>query len=157
MTKVFSEYVTLLDEIERIPVTARECRNVSVERRAEVIASVVELVRYRVLPQSDRDWAGRAALLDDDGEVDGGGSAGGSDHSAIQAALDELAEADPVNGARVQQLLYRVHAAIAGHFSEAELMVASLADEEIAVPGRRRITGRPRVTVESTGPSAWFG
>ena len=146
MTDVFSQYVTLLDEIEQIPVTARESRTMSAQQRAAAVAGVVELVRERVLPQSDRDCAGREALFDD-----GSGAAlRAADHDAILASLEGLERVNPASAARVQKLLYRLHAAIAGHFSEAELMLTSTGEDELLLraPFARR---------EYVGPSAWFG
>ncbi|HEY4828095.1 MAG TPA: hypothetical protein VIH85_15070 [Solirubrobacteraceae bacterium] len=148
MSDVFSEYVTLFDEIEQIPVTARESRLLSVPQRAEAVARVVELVRDRVLPQSDRDCAGREALLDDGS----GGALRLPDHDAILAPLEELDRVDPADGARVQELLYRLHAVISGHFSEAEVMLTSMGDDE---PAPR--TGGRFVRREYARPSAWFG
>jgi hypothetical protein len=162
MTDVFSQYVTLLDEIEQIPTMARESPSLSTAQRAELIARVVELVRDRVIPQSVRDTAGREALLDDGGGVLGtvavaGVAVGSADQKAILAPLDELARVNPSNAARVQVLLYRVHAAIAGHFSEAELMLASIADDEEPMARTGRITGRRLGRDEYAGASAWFG
>src|ERR1700733_9310958 len=70
MSEVFSQYVTLVDEIEQIPIMARESRTLSPEQRTAVMAQVVALVRDRVLPQSDRDCASREALLDDEDASD---------------------------------------------------------------------------------------
>jgi hypothetical protein len=158
MTDVFSQYVTLLDEIEQIPVTARESRNLSTEERAAAVARVVDLVRDRVLPQSARDRAGREALLDDGrGARSTGVAFRSARHDAIRAPLAALASVNPADGARVQELLYRLHEAIAGQFSEAELMLASMAAEGLPAPPGPRIRAREMVTVECTHPSAWFG
>lgn len=162
MTDVFSQYVTLLDEIEQIPSVARRSRSLTTAQRAEVVARVVELVRDRVLPQSDRDCAGREALLDDGGGMVSVAAAtdvmlGSADHDAILAPLDELARVNPADVVRVQQLLYRVHAAIAGHFSEAELMLASMGDDADLVQRPPRITGGRFTEREHAGASRWFG
>ena len=162
MTDVFSQYVTLLDEIEQIPTVARQSRALTTAQRAEVVARVVELVRDRVLPQSDRDRAGREALLDDGGGMVSVAAVtdamlGSADHDAILARLDELAHANPSDAVRVQQLLYRVHAAIAGHFSEAELMLASMGDDADLVQRPPRITGGRFAKREYAGASRWFG
>jgi hypothetical protein len=164
MTDAFSEYVTLLDEIEGIPVAARASARLSDEQRAATVARVVELVRDRVLPQADREEAGLEALL---GEglavfVRTRGTSGGVEREAIGAPVDELARADPRDGALVQELLYRLHAAIAGHFGEAELILASAGMEEqsprrgssTAASWRRASESSDR---DHTGPSSWFG
>ena len=158
MTDSFSEYVTLLDDIEQIPATAREAPNLPAEQRAVVMARVVALVRDRVLPQSKREGAGLDALLDDGrGSFDSAASAGVTGHDAILAPIDELASANPQDGARVQELLYRVHAAVAGRFSEAEVMLAAVGDEDEPARG----AARPRPGRVGGGgdmrPSPWFG
>ena len=164
MTDAFSEYVVLLDDIEQIPVAARASPSLSTEQRAATTAQVVELVRGRVLPQSDREDAGLQALLGDGltALARTAGASGAADRDAILAPVDELIRADPRDGARVQELLYRIHAAIAGHFREAELMRASAGIEEQpprhgAPPdasGRHASERSPR---EYAGPSTWFG
>ncbi|HYB29635.1 MAG TPA: hypothetical protein VEF89_23700 [Solirubrobacteraceae bacterium] len=158
MTDEFSQYVTLLDEIEQIPVIARESPNYSAEERGATVARVVAFVRDRVLPQSDRDCAGREALFDY-----GGGAAvadvalRSTSHDAILARLESLARVNPTDAPRVQAVLYRLHAAIAAHFSEAELMLASMIEEGLPTRPGPRIRAREMVAVERTHPSAWFG
>lgn len=164
MTDAFSEYVTLLDEIERIPVAAQASAGLSSEQRAATVARMVELVRDRVLPQSDREEAGLQALLGDGPAAFARTreTSGWVDHDAILAPVDELARADPRDGARVQELLYRLHAAVARHFGEAELILstAGLGDQS-PKPGSLTAASRRRATKTShrdhTGPSAWFG
>ena len=164
MTDAFSEYVTLLDEIEQIPVAARGSAGLSNEQRPATVARVVELVRDRVLPQSDREAAGLEALLGDGlaALARTRGTVGGVDHDAIVAPVDALARADPRDGARVQELLYRLHTAIAEHFGEAEMILATAAIEEqshrhgsSAAASWRRATERSHR--DYTGPSTWFG
>jgi hypothetical protein len=177
MNDAFSDYLTLLDDIEQLPLAARESPSLSAEERATVVARVVELVRNRVVPQSDREEAGREALLDDGGSASRGApatqAAGLAGHDAILAPIDELVDANPKDGARVQELLYRVHTAIACRFGEAELIHASMPDEEppairasplgpgpsVGKLGTRSpalFVGMPGRRVQ-TGPSAWFG
>ena len=147
MNDPFAEYVELLDDIERIPVTAREAPKLSPEQRAAAVSQVVTLVRDRVLPQSDREDAGLDALLDDGSELSSGALMAGLDyHDAILARVDELAGASPADVIHVQELLYGLHSALAGHFSEAEVILSSRVEYELAAP----------VTVHS-GASSWFG
>lgn len=153
MADVFSEYVTLLDEIEQMPVTARESRTMSPQQRAAAVECVVQLVRERVLPQSDRDCAGREALFDDGSDA----ALRSADHDAILAPLEQLERVNPANAVRVQKLLYRVHAAIAGHFSEAELLLSSTGEDDEPTARAPRIGGERFMRREYAGPSAWFG
>lgn len=157
MSDVFAEYVTLVDDVEQIPAVARRCPTLSAAERAATVAQVTDMVRHRVLPQSDRQEAGLAALFDDD--TPRAASAPAGDHDAIVAAVDELEHADPENGPLIQQLLYRLHDAIAGHFGETEVILAGAVAEEL--PPRRRITsptgwGAPGEPAR-VGPSYWFG
>ena len=164
MTDPFSEYVALLGDIEQIPVAARELPSFSCEQRAATMARVVGLVRDRVLPQSDLDEAGRDALFGDRAPLAGapGAARDTTDHEAIATPVDELAHADPRNGTRIQELLYRLHAAIAGHFGDAELILAStVVDKPPGIHGMS-IEARARSDSdiderEDTGPSRWFG
>ena len=164
MTNPFSEYVALLGDIEQIPVAARDLPSFSSEQRAATMTRVVELVRGRVLPQSDLEEAGRDALFDDRATPAGAPRAARdtTSHEAILAPVDELAHADPRDGARVQELLYRLHAAIAGHFGEAELMLAATAVETPPrihgmSSGARARSDSDIDEREDVGPSRWFG
>ena len=164
MTNPFSEYVALLGDVEQIPVVARELPSFSSEQRAATMARVVELVRDRVLPQSDLEAAGRDALFDDRATPAGAPRAvrDTTDHEAILAQMDELAHTDPRDGARVQELLYRLHAAIAGHFGEAELMLAATAAESPPrihgmSSGARARSDSDIDEREDVRPSRWFG
>jgi hypothetical protein len=164
LTDAFSDYVVLLDEIGQIPAAARASPNLSTEQRAATVAQVVELVRNRVLPQSDREEACLETLLGD--ELTALAHARRvpetTDHDAILAPVAELTHADPQDGARIQTLLYRIHAAIAGHFGEAELILAPAQLEEPAPrhgasPGSSDLHASERGHRYHPGPSAWFG
>jgi len=164
MTDAFSEYVMLLGDIEQIPVAAQESPKFSTEQRAEAIVRVVDLVRDRVLPQSDREEASLEALVGGGRRTFGGARAASAaeDHDAILEPVEELTHADPRDGARVQQLLYRIHAAVAGHFAEAEVILASARAEEQPPTRGSSLRGTWREAREKslgkhTGPSAWFG
>jgi hypothetical protein len=160
MSDAFSNYLMLLDDIEQIPLTARESPGLPTGERAVVIARVVQLVRDRVLPQSDREEAGLEALLGDGliGLTRERGTSGAADHDAILAPVDELTRADPRDGARVQELLYRLHGAIARHFGEAEVILASAGSEKRPPsPGASGRYVSARSQRAHTGPSTWFG
>jgi hypothetical protein len=144
MRDAYSEYVALLDHIEHIPVASSEASRLSPEECAVVMARIAKFVRDRVLAQSDLEAERLGALLH------GGVAAVAGerealrrtpDHHAIVELIDELAHVDPRDRVRVQTLLYGLYAAIAGHFVEAELIVASASE------GER----------DYVSPSAWFG
>jgi len=147
MNDPFSDYVGLLDDIERIPLTAREAPRLSPEQRAVAVAQVVALVRDRVLPQSDLKDAGLEALLDDGGDASSRGiQSGVPHHDTILARIDELAGASPSDVIRVQELLYGLHTALAGHFSETELILLSQSEDKA-----------PASAAAPLGASRWFG
>lgn len=144
MSTAYSRYVGLLDDIEHIPVAASEASRLSPDERAVVIARIVKFVRDRVLPQSDLEEERVEALLQ--GEVASPvlrreGLQRTPDHDAIVQRIDELAHVDPGDRVRVQSVLYQLYAAIAGHFGDAELMLAPESEGE-------------RGTVAALG---WFG
>lgn len=165
MSDSFSEYVALLDDLQQIPLTARESSTLSTEQRAVTMARVLQLVHDRVLPQSDREHAGLEALFHTGvapAADDQRAATRAQAHETILAPAEALARADPRDQVRVKELLYRLHAAIAGHFGNAQLMVASAAAEEPpAAPRQSAATSAPAVTdmrepAHST-PSCWFG
>ncbi len=164
MSNAFSEYVALLGDVEHIPETARELPMLSARERARVMARVVDFVRERVLPQSDLEEQGLDALSYSVVAAVGDErtSPRRRDHDAIVERIDELAHGDPQDGAQAQELLYRLHGAIADHFGDAELMLASASDWGWSPPRRQPVTmsslsaegARER---DYVGPSPWFG
>jgi hypothetical protein len=85
-----------------------------------------------------------------------------TDHEAILAPVDELAYADPRDSARVQELLYRLHAAVVAHFGEAELILAASAVE--TPPRMHGMSSGAHTRSDSdideredVRPSRWFG
>jgi hypothetical protein len=130
MSDAFTNYVALIESIDHIPVAAQQSRSLSPEEREVVMTRVVDFVRDRVMPQ---------AKLEDDGAEDvfytglaaipePGGAAWHTPDHEIARLAEELARVDPADGARVRELLYELHTAVARHFGEAELMVASAFD-----------------------------
>jgi hypothetical protein len=163
VTDAFSEYVALLDDVQEIPLAARESPELSTEQRAATVARVVRLVHDRVLPQSDREQAGLDTLFY--GGMPAIGSDRGSTTRARETILtpaEELARVDPRDEARVQALLYRLHAAIASRFREAEVIVSSAAADE-PPPMQHRSRPPDAWSAPDPGerdrftPSGWFG
>jgi hypothetical protein len=129
MSDAYSEYLTLLDDMEHIPLAASEASRLLPEERVVMMARIIKLVRDRVLPQSDLKKEGLEALTQ-------GGVAAVPGHPEARQrtrdhdAIDELASVDPRDRVRVQRLLYRLYEAIVGHIGEAEMMVASVFEDE---------------------------
>jgi hypothetical protein len=130
MSDAFSNYVALIESIDHIPLAAQQARTLSPEEREVVMTRVVDFVRERVMPQAELEddgvedvfYTGLAAIPEP------GGTAWHAPDREIARLAEELAQVDPADGARMRELLYELHAAIARHFGEAELMVASAFD-----------------------------
>jgi hypothetical protein len=90
----------------------------SPEERGLVRARVLDFVREQVVPQAEREE--EAA----DGPF--------YEHGRITRTAEKLAGVDVNDGVRVETLLYELHAAIARHFAEAELMFNSAWDDDAA-------------------------
>lgn len=131
MSNAYSEYSTLLDGMEHIPLAASGVSRLSPEERAVVMARIIQFIRDRVLPQSDLEEEGLQALVQ--GEL---AALAGHPHARHRTrdhdAIDELASVDPRDRVRVERLLYRIYedVAIAGDLGEAERRVASLFEGE---------------------------
>jgi hypothetical protein len=89
----------------------------SPEERGLVRARVLDFVRQQVVPQAE-------------GEEAVHGLSNG--HGRIKRTAKKLAGVDVNDGVRVEALLYELHAAIARHFAEAELMLNSAWDDDAA-------------------------
>lgn len=159
MSVAFSEYVALLDDVEHIPLAARESASLSTEERAAVVARVVNFVRRSVFPRSDREeeavealfYSGVAAVAGDDGTP-----RRRRDHDAIAERIDDLARGDPRDGGRMLELLYRLYETIAGRFGDAEPMVAWAPDEESPPTRRRSALGSGRSAAARAQATTWI-
>ena len=58
MSNASSSYVALIDNVEHIPLAARESPTLSPDERAVLIARVLDFVRDGVVPQAEREDAG---------------------------------------------------------------------------------------------------
>jgi hypothetical protein len=101
-------------ELARIRKTARAVPGLSPEERQSVIDPIVTFMRERLLPRADAEEAAifpkltRAFCCDVTDVLV-------FDHLVIEGQAAELAAADPRDGARLQELLYGLHALIRSH------------------------------------------
>jgi hypothetical protein len=136
MSQPLERYVALLNDVDHIPLAARETPALSREERATIVARVLEFVRDDVLPQADIEEEAQEALfyagvgvVTDDGVF----PRWRPDHDDIVARMDALAGADPADGTAVQDALYGLHRAAERHFQgAAEFLLGGL--DELAGP-----------------------
>jgi hypothetical protein len=107
-------------------------------------------------------WLGLVPSRQQSGESDRHGSISNTGSKYARRILVEAAR-HPIPGpSGGQELLYRLYAAIAGHFGGAQLMVASAVAEDLP-PMHRRSVATSAPSVIDTGerdhptPSGWFG
>jgi hypothetical protein len=133
-TKPFLDlHAELRDHVEHFPVVAHELSDLSVDERIDVIERVVVFLSEMLLPhavEEARLLYPRAALLlskpDDSSVV-------AFDESAVRTRIRELAEVDPRDVGRVQELLYALYALLCSHFwREEQLYLELLASDREA-------------------------
>jgi hypothetical protein len=123
------EHEELLDGVEHIRLAARELPVLSPLERDAVRNRIVEFLRGTVVPHSrleEHDLYPRvAALL---GHPDATAPMV-YDHLAVRERIADLADADPGDLARLQELLYGLHALIRVHLWKEEELYLPLVDE----------------------------
>jgi hypothetical protein len=103
-------------ELERIRKAARAVPGIAPDDRRSVIAPIVTFMHERFLPRAEAEEAAIYPKL---------ARAFSRDvttlllfhHRLIERQAAELAAADPREGARLQELLYRIHGLIASHLA----------------------------------------
>jgi len=122
------EHGALLGDVEHIRLAAREIPDLSPEERALLRDRVLAFLRGALVPHS---------LLEESGLYPEVAAALGSqlatapmiyDHLAIRERIVDLAEADPRDGPRLQELLYGLHALIKVHFWKEEELYLPLVE-----------------------------
>ena len=121
------EHSQLLDQVERMPVIARELPALSGEERIEIVEGVVAFLAEILLPHAEAEqhvlYPGAERMLGDD--RDGGAVA--HDRREVRARIAELAASDPDDVGALQEILYALHALLAVHLEhEAEVYLKLL-------------------------------
>ena len=124
------EHRELLGDVEHIRLAAREVAGLSPEERDAARARVLEFLRGTLVPhaqEEERELYPRVA------EILGHPDATAPmiyDHLAIRERIADLADADPADAARLQELLYGLHALIKVHFWKEEELYLPLVERE---------------------------
>lgn len=128
------EHRHLLAQVGRIRLTAGEVADVPVEEREALVAGALDFLRTSLVPHAEWEEQVLYAAV---GEALGNPAATATmvrDHVAIARMIEALADADPADTARLQELLYGLHALITVHFEKEEEVYLPVleADPELA-------------------------
>jgi iron-sulfur cluster repair protein YtfE (RIC family) len=122
------EHRHLLVHVGQIRVAASEVTELAVEEREALVGRVLEFLRKTLVPHAE--WE-EQVLYTAVGELLGDPRATASmsrDHVAIGRMIEALAETDLGDVARLQELLYGLHALITVHFEKEEEIYLPLLD-----------------------------
>jgi iron-sulfur cluster repair protein YtfE (RIC family) len=122
------EHRHLLAHVDQIRVAAGEVSDLAVEEREAVVGRVLDFLRRMLLPHAE--WE-EQVLYTAVGELLGDAKATAimsRDHVAIGRMVEALAETDFRAIARLQELLYGLHALITVHFEKVEEIYLPLLD-----------------------------
>ena len=122
------EHRHLLVHVDQIRVAAGEVSDLAVEEREAVVGRVLDFLRNMLLPHAE--WE-EQVLYTAVGELLGDAKATAimsRDHVAIGRMVEALAETDLEDIARLQELLYGLHALITVHFEKEEEIYLPLLD-----------------------------
>jgi iron-sulfur cluster repair protein YtfE (RIC family) len=122
------EHRDLLSHVEQIRIAASEVTELGIEERGAVVGRVLEFLRKTLLPHAERE---EQVLYTVVGELLGDEKATATmsrDHVAIERMIDALGEAERADVARLQELLYGLHALITVHFEKEEEIYLPLLD-----------------------------
>ena len=128
------EHRRLLAHVDQIRAAGSEVTDLSPQERESLVGHILEFLHETLVPYADWEEQVLYAAV---GKVLGSTAATATmsrDHIAIRRMIDALAEADSSQVARLQELLYGLHAVIVIHFEKVE---------EVYLP---LLEGRPEVT-----------
>lgn len=130
------EHQHLLVHVGQIRVAASEVTELAVEEREAVVGRVLEFLRKTLVRHAE--WE-EQVLYTAVGELLGDPKATATmsrDHVAIGRMIEALAETDLGDVARLQELLYGLHALITVHFEKEEELYLPLLDAQPDVAAR---------------------
>ncbi len=114
------EHAELIAHVEHIRQAAGEVARVSPEERRAIVQRILGFLRNTLVPHAAaeervlyREWARLVGSPDAAAPMV-------HDHEAIVARIDALAQADPGDVDRLQELLYGLYALISVHFRKEE-------------------------------------
>ena len=122
------EHRHLMAHVDRIRLAGGEVRDLPPGERAALVTEVLDFLRGTLLPHAE--WE-EQVLYTAVGELLGDPRATAAmtrDHIAIGRMIEALGETDLADIARLQELLYGLHALIAVHFEKEEEIYLPLLD-----------------------------
>ena len=126
------EHELLLDGVEQIRIVAADLPGLSEGERAEVTAEVVAFLRGTLIPHAkEEERELYPAVARQLGDPDATGTMI-YDHLAIGERTASLAEANPADVPRLQELLYGLYALIRVHFWKEEELYLPLVERTAA-------------------------
>jgi iron-sulfur cluster repair protein YtfE (RIC family) len=141
------EHAELRDQVEHLPVIARELPGVDAEERFEVVERVAAFLAEILLPHCAAEervlYPEAARLL---GEQDDS-EAVAADREQVRGLLGRLATVDVRDAGEIQEVLYALHALLQSHLwreEEVYLKLAAAPDQERAGDVLRRAGRRFR-------------
>ena len=123
----FHEHAALRDQVERLPVIARELACIESDERFEVVERVAGFLAEILLPHcavEERVLYPEAARLL--GEEDGS-DAVATDREQVRGLLGDLAMADVRDVGEIQEILFALHALLQSHLWREEELYLKLA------------------------------
>ena len=130
------EHRHLMSHVDQIRLAAGDVGDLGAEEREAIVAHVLDFLRNILLPHAE--WE-EQVLYTAVGELLGDAQATATmsrDHVAIGRMIEALAEADVDDIARLQELLYGLHALITVHFEKEEEVYLPLLDSRPDVAAR---------------------
>jgi len=122
------EHRHLMAHVDRIRLAGGEVRDLPPGERAALVTEVLDFLRGTLLPHAESE---EQVLYTAVGELLGDARATAAmtrDHVAIGRMIEALGETDLADIARLQELLYGLHALIAVHFEKEEEIYLPLLD-----------------------------
>lgn len=122
------EHRHLMAHVDRVRLAAGEAGDLPPAERAALVESLLEFLRGTLLPHAE--WE-EQVLYRAVGELLGDARATAAmtrDHVAIGRMIEALGETDTTDIARLQELLYGLHALITVHFEKEEEIYLPLLD-----------------------------
>jgi iron-sulfur cluster repair protein YtfE (RIC family) len=130
------EHRHLMVHVGQIRMAAGEVGDLAVEERETVVGRVLDFLRDTLVPHAELEEQVLYAAV---GELLGDAHATATmsrDHVAVSRMIEALAETDPADIARLQELLYGLHALITVHFEKEEELYLPLLDARPDVAAR---------------------
>ena len=126
--KFREEHRHLMAHVDRIRLAGGEVRDLPPGERAQLVTQILEFLRGTLLPHAELE---EQVLYTAVGELLGDARATAAmtgDHVAIGRMIEALGETDLADIARLQELLYGLHALITVHFEKEEEIYLPLLD-----------------------------